>query len=70
MVLYSSNSIMTSIKHALSPECSSFIKLAENHIIVDKTYAITEFLESGAQPIHLMLRGRRSGKTTLLRLFQ
>jgi hypothetical protein len=37
---------------------------------VDKTYAIVEFLECGIQPIHLVLRGRRSGKTTLLRLFQ
>jgi hypothetical protein len=61
---------ISQIKHALAPETSSFIQLAEGHIFVDKTYAITEFLEGGVQPIHLVLRGRRSGKTTLLRLFQ
>ena len=57
------------INHVLSPEASSFIKLAEGRIFVDKTYAIVEFLEGGVQPIHLVLRPRRSGKTTLLRLF-
>ena len=56
--------------HALAPETSSFIQLAESRVFVDKTYAITEFLQGGVQPIHLVLRGRRSGKTTLLRLFQ
>jgi len=64
--MYSSSSI----RHAVAPEASSFTVLAENHILVDKSYAITEFLASGAQPMHLLLRGRRSGKTTLLRLFQ
>ena len=58
------------IYHALAPEASTFIQLAEAHIFVDKTYAITEFLESGAHPIHLMLRACRSGKSTLLRMFQ
>jgi hypothetical protein len=58
------------LDHALSPEASTFIQLAKSHIFVDKTYAIAEFLKSGAQPIHLLLRGRRSGKTTLLSMFQ
>ena len=58
------------IKHALAPGSSSFIQLAESHIFVDKTYAITKFLQGGVQPVHLVLRGRRLGKTTLLRLFQ
>jgi hypothetical protein len=58
------------INHVLSPESSSFLQLAEGRILVDKSYAITEFLAAGVQPIHLLLRGRRSGKTTLLRLFQ
>jgi hypothetical protein len=58
------------ITHTLAPGTSSFIRLAESHIFVDKTYAITEFLQGGVQPVHLVLRGRRSGKTTLLRLFQ
>jgi hypothetical protein len=56
--------------HALAPETSSFILLAENNIFVDKTYAIIEFLQGGVQPVHLVLRGRRSGKTTLLRSFR
>ena len=58
------------ISHALAPGTSSFIMLAENHVFVDKTYAITEFLQDSGQPVHLLLRARRSGKTTLLRLFQ
>jgi hypothetical protein len=49
---------------------SSFIQLAESHTFVDKTYAIIEFLQFGVQPAHLILRGRHSGKTTLLRSFQ
>jgi hypothetical protein len=58
------------IIHALSPDTSRFILLAEGGTFVDKTHAIAEFLKGGIQPIHLVLRGRRSGKTTLLRLFQ
>jgi hypothetical protein len=68
------NSIMptseSNSEHALAPGTSSFIQLAESHIFVDKTYAIIEFLQAGVQPVHLVLRGRRSGKTTLLRSFQ
>ena len=58
------------IKHALAHGNSGFIQLAESRIFVDKTYAITEFLQGGVQPVHLVLRGRRSGETTLSRLFQ
>jgi hypothetical protein len=75
-VQYSSNSIMTSpatipnINHVLSPGSSSFIHLAKSRKFVDKTYAIAEFLKDDGQPVHLVLRPRRSGKTILLRLFR
>ena len=65
-----SSTSIPKISHALAPGSSSFIQLAESHIFVDKTYAIIEFLQGGVQPVHLVLRGRRSGKTTLLRLFR
>jgi predicted AAA+ superfamily ATPase len=60
---------MATILHALTPATSSFKILAEGGKFVDKTPALMEFLES-EQPVHLVLRPRRSGKTTLLRLFQ
>jgi hypothetical protein len=48
---------------------SSFRALAENGKIVDKSSAILDFLKHD-YPVHLLLRPRRSGKTTLLRMFQ
>jgi hypothetical protein len=55
--------------HALAPSASSFTLLAEKGNFVDKTRALVEFLDDN-QPVHLLLRPRRSGKTTLLRLFR
>jgi len=48
---------------------SSFRELAENHTIVDKSSAISDFLRDKSS-VHLLLRPRRSGKTTLLRMFR
>jgi len=48
---------------------SNFRALVENHAIVDKSSAIIDFLQN-MHPVHLLLRPRRSGKTTLLRMFQ
>jgi hypothetical protein len=48
---------------------SSFRALAENGKIVDKSSAILDFLKHD-YPVHLLLRPCRSGKTTLLRMFQ
>jgi predicted AAA+ superfamily ATPase len=48
---------------------SSFRALAEKRKIVDKSSAIRDFLQDD-YPVHLLLRPRRSGKTTLLRMFQ
>jgi hypothetical protein len=56
--------------HSLSPAVSSFIFLAEKGKFVDKTSALVEFLDSDDHPVHLLVRPRRSGKTTLLRLFR
>jgi hypothetical protein len=48
---------------------SIFRALAEKGKIVDKSSAIRDFLKDD-YPVHLLLRPRRSGKTTLLRTFQ
>jgi hypothetical protein len=48
---------------------SSFRALAEKGKIVDKSSAIGDFLQDD-YPVHLLLRLRRSGKSTLLRMFQ
>jgi hypothetical protein len=54
----------------LSPAISSFILLAQKGKFIDKTSALVEFLDSDDHPVHLLVRPRRSGKTTLLRLFR
>ncbi|KIM76795.1 hypothetical protein PILCRDRAFT_12500 [Piloderma croceum F 1598] len=56
--------------HSLSPAVSRFTLLAENGKFVDKTSALVEFLDSDDHPVHFLVRPRRSGKTTLLRLFR
>ncbi|KAI9509991.1 hypothetical protein F5148DRAFT_1374784 [Russula earlei] len=48
---------------------SSFRQLAEKCKIVDKSSAIRDFLQND-YPVHLLLRPRRSGKSTLLLMFQ
>jgi hypothetical protein len=55
--------------HALAPSANNFTLLVELGNFVDKTRAIVEFLDDN-QPVHLLLRPRRSDKTILLRLFQ
>jgi hypothetical protein len=55
--------------HVLAPGSSSFYKMAESRILVDKSHAIIDFIQD-PDPVHLVLRARRSGKTTLLRLFR
>jgi len=52
--------------HALTS--SSFTTLTAKGKFVDKTPALVDFLDDD-QPIHLLLRPRRSGKTTLLRAY-
>jgi len=53
----------------LSPSSSSFSKLAQGGVFVDKSFALVEFLRE-VVPVHLLLRPRRSGKTTLLDMFR
>jgi predicted AAA+ superfamily ATPase len=53
----------------LSPSSSSFIQLAERNHFVDKSLALEEFFRSES-PVHLLLRPRRCGKTTLLDMFR
>ena len=48
---------------------SSFNDLAQAGKLVDKSSSLCDFL-SEDRPIHLLLRPRRSGKTTLLRMFK
>lgn len=51
-------------------QSSNFIMMAEQGKFVDKSLALVEFLDADDEPIHLVLRPRRSGKTILLRLFR
>ena len=53
----------------LSPATSEFEVLAREGMIVDKTQAIIDFLDQ-PNPVDLLLRPRRSGKTTLLGTFR
>ena len=53
----------------LIPSTSSFAKLANCGNFVDKSLALLDFLHE-KRPVHLLLRPRRSGKTTLLRMFR
>ena len=55
--------------NVLSPGTSNFYQLAKSHLIVDKSSAIQDFLETH-YPVHVLLRPRRSGKTTLLTMFE
>lgn len=48
---------------------TDFIVRAEECILVDKTYAIADFL-SVDRPIHCLLRPRRSGKSTMLTMLK
>ncbi|THH08024.1 hypothetical protein EW145_g2969 [Phellinidium pouzarii] len=52
-----------------SSALSNFRQRAEECTLVDKTQAIAEFL-SFRRPLHCVLRPRRSGKTTMLTMFQ
>lgn len=70
--------ISTSLKNAVSevpprallaPSSSDFASLAGKGVFVDKSSALRDFLQED-YPIHLLLRPRRSGKTTLLRMFR
>jgi hypothetical protein len=54
----------------LCPAMSDFRDLVEHGQFVDKTLALCDFLANGVRPVHLLLRPRRSGKTTLLRMFR
>jgi len=54
----------------LCPSMSDFRDLVEHGQFVDKTLALCDFLADGVRPVHLLLRPRRSGKTTLLRMFR
>ena len=58
-----------SAKGVLNPESSDFELLAREGMIIDKTQAIADFLDR-ARPVNLLLRPRRSGKTTLLLTFR
>jgi len=51
-------------------QSSNFILMVEKGKFVHKSLALVEFLDADDEPIHLVLRPRRSGKTTLLRLFR
>ena len=53
----------------LSPGSSSFTRLATKGQFVDKSPAISDFLQK-TMPVDLLLRPRRSGKTTLLSMFR
>ena len=53
----------------LQPSSSSFEEMAGFGTFVDKSHALQDFLND-SHPIHLLLRPRRSGKTTLLRMFR
>jgi hypothetical protein len=64
-----SPSLSPQMLHVLAPGSSSFYKMAESRILVDKSHAIIDFIQD-PDPVHLVLRARRSGKTTLLRLFR
>jgi len=55
--------------HVLAPSANNLALLLEEGNFVDKSRAIVEFLDDN-QPVHLLLRPRRSGKTILLRLFR
>jgi hypothetical protein len=55
--------------HVLAPSVNNPALLLEGGNYVDKSRAIVEFLDVN-QAVHILLRPPRSGKTTLLRLFQ
>ncbi len=59
----------TTLINVLDPSSSDFASLAVRGAFVDKSPALQDFLQV-ATPIHLLLRPRRSGKTTLLRMFR
>jgi len=60
---------MASRAFNLNPSSSSFTQLAEDKQFVDKSLTLQDFLNYRT-PIHLLLRPRRSGKTTLLTMFR
>jgi len=53
----------------VDPTTSDFASLAKIGALVDKSSALEDFLKPRT-PIHLLLRPRRSGKTTLLNMFR
>ena len=55
--------------YVLDTSSSGFAGLVEDGVFVDKSLALADFLEDRT-PVHLLLRSRRSGKTTLLRMFR
>lgn len=57
------------IRKSIDISVSLFDELVEASLIVDKSQAIMEFL-SFPRPLHVILRPRRSGKTTTLTLFR
>ncbi|KAI9509989.1 hypothetical protein F5148DRAFT_1374783 [Russula earlei] len=61
----------TSFRHVSTENRSRFMskQLAEKCKIVDKSSAIRDFLRND-YPVHVLLRPRRSGKSTLLLMFQ
>ena len=55
--------------YVLDTSSSDFAGLAEDGVFVDKSLALADFFKDRT-PVHLLLRPRRSGKTTLLRMFR
>ena len=57
------------LRERLSISTHFFESLAEDSMLVDKTQSLLAFL-SDARPIHVILRPRRSGKSTTLTTFK
>ena len=53
----------------ISTHVSDFPSMVENFTLVDKTYAIRDFVCDGS-PMHLLLRPRRSGKSLFLSMMR
>ncbi|THH09842.1 hypothetical protein EW145_g1746 [Phellinidium pouzarii] len=63
------NATHVSLKSGLAPSVSDFEERTQKSTLVDKTPIIETFINE-QYPIHLVLRPRRCGKTTLLTMFQ
>ena len=53
----------------ISTNVSDFPNMVRNFTLVDKTYAIRDFVCDGS-PMHLILRPRRSGKSLFLSMMR